>query len=43
MTPRITIAALLPVDGDGDDAGIAGVCEEEEGDGQEGRAPHDGE
>ena len=24
MTPRITIAALLPVPGDGDDAGMAG-------------------
>ena len=31
MTPRITIAALVPVEGDGDDAGIAGVWEDDEG------------
>lgn len=43
ITPRITIAARLLVEGEGEDAGSEGVREDEDGDGQEGLAPHEGE
>lgn len=40
------MAALLPVDGggdgDGDEAGIEGVCEDDDGDAHDGLAPHEG-